>query len=118
MRISDWSSDVCSSDLIASAERAVDENVRNAWEAVRSARASITSSEEQVKANEIALEGVKQEEEVGSQTTLDVLNAEQELLNARVTLVPAQRNPPVADYGMLAAPRQLTATPLPLPGQY
>ena len=72
---------------IASAQRAVDEAVRNAWEAVRSARSSIISSEEQVKANEIALEGVKQEEQVGSQTTLDVLNAEQELLNARVTLV-------------------------------
>ncbi len=103
---------------IASAERAIDENVRNAWEAVRSARASIISSEEQVKANEIALEGVKQEEEVGSQTTLDVLNAEQELLNARVTLVTAQRNLAVADYGLLAATGQLTARQLQLPVKY
>lgn len=103
---------------IAVAERAVDENVRNAWEAVRSARASIISSEEQVKANEIALEGVKQEEEVGSQTTLDVLNAEQELLNARVSLVTAQRNLAVADYGLLAATGQLTAKQLGLPVKY
>jgi outer membrane protein len=103
---------------IAATERAVDENVRNAWEAVRSARASIISSEEQVKANEIALEGVKQEEEVGSQTTLDVLNAEQELLNARVTLVTAQRNLSVADYGLLAATGQLTAKQLGLPVTY
>ncbi len=103
---------------IASAQRAVDENVRNAWEAVRSARASIISSEEQVKANEIALEGVRQEEQVGSQTTLDVLNAEQELLNARVTLVTAQRNQAVAEYGLLAATGQLTAKQLQLPVKY
>lgn len=103
---------------IASAQRAVDESVRNAWEAVRSARASIISSEEQVKANEIALEGVKQEEQVGSQTTLDVLNAEQELLNARVALVTAQRNLAVADYGLLAATGQLTARQLQLPVKY
>jgi len=103
---------------IAVAERAVSESVANAWEAVRSARASINSSEEQVKANEIALEGVKQEEEVGSQTTLDVLNAEQELLNARVTLVSAQRNLAVADYGLLASTGQLTAKSLKLPVKY
>jgi outer membrane protein len=103
---------------IASAERQVDENVRNAWEAVRSARASIISSQEQVSANKIALEGVRQEEEVGSQTTLDVLNAEQELLNARVTLVTAQRNLAVANYGLLAATGQLTARQLQLPVKY
>ena len=103
---------------ISVAERAVSENVANAWEAVRSARASIISSEEQVKANKIALEGVKQEEEVGSQTTLDVLNAEQELLNARVTLVTAQRNLAVADYGLLASTGQLTAKSLNLPVKY
>ena len=103
---------------ISVAERAVSESVANAWEAVRSARASIISSEEQVKANEIALEGVKQEEEVGSQTTLDVLNAEQELLNARVTLVSAQRNLAVADYGLLASTGQLTAKSLKLPVKY
>ena len=103
---------------ISVAERAVSESVSNAWEAVRSARASINSSDEQVKANKIALEGVKQEEEVGSQTTLDVLNAEQELLNARVTLVSAQRNLVVADYGLLAATGQLTAKSLNLPVKY
>ncbi len=103
---------------IASAERGVDENVRNAWEVVRAARASIISSEEQVKANEIALDGVKQEEEVGSQTTLDVLNAEQELLNARVSLVTAQRNLAVAEYGLLAATGQLTGPQLKLPVKY
>ncbi|MDO8287668.1 MAG: TolC family outer membrane protein [Parvibaculum sp.] len=103
---------------IASAERGVDENVRNAWEAVRSARASIVSGEEQVSANKIALEGVRQEEEVGSQTTLDVLNAEQELLNSSVSLVTAQRNLAVAEYGLLAATGQLTAEQLKLPVKY
>lgn len=103
---------------ISSVQRQVDEAVQNAWEQLRAARSNIISSEEQVKANEIALEGVKQEEQVGSQTTLDVLNAEQELLNARVTLVSAQRDEAVAEYNLLAATGQLTAQQLQLPVKY
>jgi outer membrane protein len=103
---------------IASTQRVVDEGVRNAWEALRSARANIISSQDQVKANEIALEGVRQEEQVGSQTTLDVLNAEQELLNARVTLVTAERDEAVAEFNLLAATGQMTAKQLQLPVKY
>jgi len=61
---------------------------------------------------------VKQEEQVGSQTTLDVLNAEQELLNARVALVSAQRDEAVAEYNLLASTGQLTARQLQLPVKY
>lgn len=103
---------------IAAVQRGVDEAVQNAWELLRSARANIISSQEQVKASEIALEGVKQEEQVGSQTTLDVLNAEQELLNARVSLVSAERDEAVAEYSLLAATGQLTAKNLQLPVKY
>jgi outer membrane protein len=103
---------------IASTQRVVDEAVRNAWEGLRSAQANIVSSKEQVKANEIALEGVRQEAEVGSQTTLDVLNAEQELLNARVALVSAERDEAVAEFNLLAATGQLTARQLNLPVKY
>jgi outer membrane protein len=103
---------------IASTQRQVDEAVRNAWEGLRSAQANIVSSQEQVKANEIALEGVRQEAEVGSQTTLDVLNAEQELLNARVALVSAERDEAVAEFNLLSATGQLTAKQLNLPVKY
>jgi outer membrane protein TolC len=92
--------------------------VRNAWEQLRAAQSNINSSQEQVKANEIALEGVKQEELVGSQTILDVLNADQELLNSRVTLVSAERDKAVAEFGLLAATGQLTARELKLPVKY
>lgn len=99
----------------AQTEREAVEDVTNAWESLAAARASIKSAEDQVRASEIAYEGVRQEAEVGARTTLDVLNAEQELLNARVTLVTSQRNQYVAAYGLLAAMGRLTAGDLALP---
>ncbi len=92
-----------------SVERAVEEQVRNAWENYREATARIVSSEDQVTANDIALEGVRQESEVGSRTTLDVLDAEQELLDSRVSLVRAQRDQHVAAYTLLMVIGKLTA---------
>lgn len=103
---------------VAAAMREVDEAVRNAWDTLRSSRASIVSTKEGVNASEIALEGVRQESEVGARTTLDVLNAEQEYLNARVALVSAERDLAVAEYGLLAAMGLLTAQALDLPVQY
>lgn len=100
---------------IAGAERETIENVRNAWEQLRTARATITASEQAVKANEIALEGVKQEQQVGSRTILDVLDAEQELLDTRVNLVRAQTNEYIAAFGLLASTGQLGARELALP---
>lgn len=98
--------------------REVDEAVRNAWEVLRASQSSIVSTTEQVRASEIALEGVKQESEVGARTTLDVLNAEQEYLNARVALVSAERDLAVAEYGLLAGMGLLTARQLELPVEY
>eukprot|EP00657_Telonema_sp_P-1_P001330 TRINITY_DN1312_c0_g2_i1.p1 TRINITY_DN1312_c0_g2~~TRINITY_DN1312_c0_g2_i1.p1 ORF type:complete len:326 (-),score=63.88 TRINITY_DN1312_c0_g2_i1:127-1104(-) len=88
---------------IRQAERVAQERVFVAWDQYRAAVGQITSSEAQVRASEIALEGVRQEAYVGSRTTLDVLNAEQELLNARVALVRAQRDEFVAAYSLVSA---------------
>lgn len=103
---------------VMAAQREVHEAVRNAWEVLRASRASIASTREGVRASEIALEGVKQELEVGARTTLDVLNAEQEYLNTRVSLVSAERDLAVAEYGLLAAMGLLTARNLELPVEY
>ncbi|HYE51567.1 MAG TPA: TolC family outer membrane protein [Azospirillaceae bacterium] len=102
----------------------VDEAVRQAretairsWEALVTARASIKSRNDQVNSANIALEGVRQEATVGSRTVLDVLDAEQELLDARVQLVRAQRDELVAAFQVLSAVGQLTAPQLGLPVQ-
>jgi outer membrane protein len=100
---------------IATAEREVVEQVRSAWAQYESATSSIMSSEAAVKANEIALQGVKMEQSVGSRTVLDVLDAEQELLNSKVNLVRNQRNETVAAHGVLAATGQLDNQGLALP---
>ncbi len=94
---------------LAQTRRLVDEQVAQAWSALVAARAVIASSREQVKANALAFEGVVQEAKVGLRTTLDVLDAEQELLNAKLALVSAERDESVAAYGLLAAMGELTA---------
>lgn len=99
----------------AQVRRQIVEGVHNAWEALRSARARIVSDNAAVRANKIALDGVRQESDVGSRTTLDVLDAEQELLNTQVTLVRSQRNEYVAAYSLLSAVGGLTANRLGLP---
>ncbi len=85
------------------------EAATSAWEAYQSARASIASIETQIVASEIALEGVQREAEVGARTVLDVLDAEQELLDARVSLVTAERDQLVASLQLLSSMGQLTA---------
>ena len=97
---------------IVETRRQVDEAVTNGWEALQSARARIEAAEQQVRANEIAYEGVEQEAQVGSRTTLDVLDAEQELLDSRVALVRSQRDEYVAAYQLLSAVGGLTAETL------
>lgn len=96
------------------ARRATDEGVSNAWESYRAAKASSEANQKQVKASEIAFEGVQQELEVGSRTTLDVLNQQQELLNAQVALVRSERDEVVSGYALLAAVGRLTAQELQL----
>jgi outer membrane protein len=86
-----------------------------AWENLVSARARIESYGAQIKASEVALEGVTREAAVGSRTVLDVLNAEQELLDARVNLVKASRDEELAAYQVRSAIGTLTASHLNLP---
>ena len=93
-------------------------NAIDAWQALETARASIVSFQAAVAANKIALEGVRLEAEVGARTVLDVLDAEQEYLNAQVSLVAAERDEVVAAYAVLAAIGQLTARDLALPVPY
>ena len=97
------------------ARRDVAQGVTQAWQALHTARARIVSFAAQVRANEIALEGVKREAEVGARTVLDILDAEQELLGANVDLVGAQRDEVVAAFELKAAVGQLTARQLNLP---
>ena len=73
------------------------------WGQLEAAKAQIQATQAQVDAAEIALNGVREEARVGQRTTLDVLNAQQELVNARVALVTAQRDRVVASYALLAA---------------
>src|SRR3546814_1701793 len=107
MRISDWSSDVCSSDLALEqtifVERRVVAEVRAAYSRYQATQAVIQSSKAAIAANELALEGVRAENSVGTRNVLDVLNAEQELLNSRVQLVTAERDAYVAGFTLLAA---------------
>ncbi len=94
------------------------EAVTREWETLVTARAAIEAFRSQVTANEIALDGVRREAAVGSRTILDVLNAEQELLDSRVNLVGAQRDQIVAIYGVKSASGALTARTLDLPVEY
>jgi outer membrane protein len=77
--------------------------VVQSWGQLDAAKAQIEATAAQVNASEIALNGVREEARVGQRTTLDVLNAQQELVNARVALVTAQHDRVVASYTLLAA---------------
>lgn len=96
----------------AEQSREAQEEARSNWSSLESAKARITSLQASVDAQQIAFEGVQQEAQVGSRTVLDVLDAEQELLNARVSLVQAQRDLIVAGYQVLSATGRLTAMDL------
>jgi outer membrane protein len=101
-----------------SARRLAAETAIRAWRGLDSAKSRVTSFQAAVTANEVALNGVRQEALVGSRTTLDVLNAEQELLNAQVQLIGAQHDVYVNYYAVLSAIGRLTARGLGLPVEY
>lgn len=103
---------------IEQAVRLIRESVVQSWEQLETARSRIGANEEAVRANTIALEGVEQEAQVGSRTTLDVLNAEQELLESKVNLVTARRDQYIAVYNVLASVGQLNAQDLELDVDY
>lgn len=89
-------------------------NITSAWGTLVATRAQIVSDAENVKANDTALKGVREEEKVGQRTVLDVLNAEQELLNAQVALATSRRDLVVASYSLLASMGIVSASDLEL----
>jgi outer membrane protein len=88
---------------------AVQQQVGNAYASLQVARASRQASEQQVRAAQVAFDGVKEEATLGARTTLDVLNAEQTLLNARANLISAQVDEVNSSYLILSAMGLLTA---------
>ena len=89
--------------------------VVQAWTQLEATKAQIIAAQAQVTATEVALNGVREEARVGQRTTLDVLNAQQELVNARVALVTAQRDRVVASFTLLASVGRLSPQVLSLP---
>jgi outer membrane protein len=81
----------------------VQSTVTQAWGQLEAAKAQIEATKAQIAAAEIALNGVSEEARVGQRTTLDVLNAQQDLVNARAAGVTAERDRVVASYTVLAA---------------
>ena len=98
------------------AERQVIAQTRSAYAVWRSSQEVIASAEAAVAANKLSLEGVRAENSVGTRTILDILNAEQELLNSQVTLVTARRDAYVAGFALLAAMGEAEARDLGLEG--
>ncbi len=92
-----------SMEQISVVSRQTQEQVVNNFNQLRAARAIIEASRAAVDANALAAEGVRQENEVGTRTIIELLNAEQELLNTKVNLATAQRDEQVAAYALLAA---------------
>ena len=84
----------------------------SAWGTLEAAKAQIIAAQAQVQAAEVALTGVREEARVGQRTTLDVLNAQQELLNARVNLITAQRDRVVASYAVVQSIGRLSSRSL------
>jgi TolC family type I secretion outer membrane protein len=103
---------------IIGATRSVRQQVAANWAAYVASGQAITSAKAQVSSAALALDGVQQEYQVGSRTTVDVLNAEQALLAARVTQVNAERDQLVASYQLISAIGHLTARRLSLGGPY
>lgn len=92
--------------------RNIQQDVENAWSDLQVARVAIRAGRQQVTAARLAFDGVKEEAKLGARTTIDVLDAEQELLDARTDLVTALRDEYVAGYTLLSTIGRLTARDL------
>src|SRR5581483_6869524 len=92
-------------------------NTVTAWGQLEAGKEQVSSAQAQVTASEVALNGVREEAKAGQRTTLDVLNAQQALVNARVALVTAQHDRVVASYAVLNAVGRLSPQVLKLPTQ-
>jgi outer membrane protein len=89
-------------------------NTVTAWGQLVAGKAQVASAQSQVTASEIALNGVREEAKAGQRTTLDILNAQQALVNARVALVTAQHDRVVASYAVLNSVGRLSPVVLKL----
>jgi TolC family type I secretion outer membrane protein len=104
-------------DDLEAAFRAVRNEVTAAWQALLTASTQIESVSAQVRANQIAVEGARQEALVGQRTTLDVLDQESDLFDSQVRLVQARRDQIVASYRVKASVGELTVVGIDLPVQ-
>ncbi len=102
-------------EQINAVSRQTQEQVVNSFNQLRAARAVIEAATVAVDANSLAAEGVRQENQVGTRTIIEVLNAEQELLTTRVNLATALRDEQVAGYALLAAAGGAEAVALGVP---
>jgi len=91
---------------------------RTTWANLQSAKTRMVAAQAQIAAAEKALYGVREEAKAGQRTTLDILNAQQELLNARIALIFAQRERVVASYGVLSTIGRLSTDNLGLSPDY
>lgn len=108
--------EAASIEQVTLTERGVIAQARSAFASYQSALRVIESSRVAVEANRLSLEGVRAENSVGQRTILDILNAEQELLNSQVTYVTAERDAYVAGFSLLAALGKAEARDLGLDG--
>ena len=99
-------------EQVLETERQVKATFSSAWEYMMSNESKISAIKDQVKANEIALDGVQKEEALGNRTILDVLDAYQELLNSNVNEVTARRDYYVSAMNVLVSMGKLTAKDL------
>ncbi|MDA8635755.1 TolC family outer membrane protein [Rhodobacteraceae bacterium] len=95
----------------------IEQQAGSAFALLQMARASRAATDEQIRAAVVAFEGVREEAAVGARTTLDVLNAEQELLDAKADRVTSLTDEVIAGYRVLMRMGQLTAESLNLPVQ-
>lgn len=98
--------------LIDTERRDAAEAGTQAYESHVTARAQVDAFQTQIEASIVALEGVQREAAVGSRTVLDILDAEQELLDSRVSHVRSERDELVAAYELMSALGRLTAKDL------
>ncbi|MBT8152633.1 TolC family outer membrane protein [Epibacterium ulvae] len=95
--------------VLLTVQRQIEQGVSAAFATLAANRASLTSSEQQVRSARVAFDGVREEATLGARTTLDVLEAEQELLDAQVERVQARANLSLAAYELLQSQGLLTA---------
>jgi outer membrane protein len=94
--------------LVDSARRSIEQSVVSSWTQMEAARATIEANRAQLSAANLALNGVVEERRVGQRTTLDVLNAQQTVLNAKEAISQSERNAIVASFSVLASTGKLT----------